>query len=112
MGNLFLSSTTGPGDSLWSINPNTGGGVSLGPTGFSNVFGLDYFNGVLYGFTLAGQTISLNTSTGAGMLLFNNQINAFGADGAGGVARVPEPASLLLLGLGLAGLGVSRKRKA
>ncbi|BBM67408.1 hypothetical protein VA249_40540 [Vibrio alfacsensis] len=110
MGNLFLSSTTGPNNSLWLIDEMTGSGTEIGDIGFDNVYGLNYTDGTLYGFTLGAETIAIDTSTGEGSLLFQNQIRAYGADGAGGV-DIPEPSSLVLLGLGVLGLGAWRRKR-
>jgi hypothetical protein len=108
-GNLFLSSSTGPLDSLWSLDINTGNGTLIGNTGYNSVYGLNYLNGTLYGFTQSGLTLTLDTLTGTGTELFNNGIAAYGADGVGGVS-VPEPASIALIGLSLLGLAMSRRK--
>lgn len=41
----------------------------VGETGYTDVFGLDYLYGTLYGRTNAGALITLNTSTGQGTLI-------------------------------------------
>ena len=112
LGNLFMSALGTGNDDLISLNASTGAGSLIGSIGYGGVYGLNFNNSTLYGFTLAGQTISIDTATGAGTLVAMNGIHANGADGVGGVTQVPEPASIALLGLGLIGLGFSRRKAA
>jgi len=65
-GKLYLTSVGFSGDQLFSLNPATGQGTSIGNIGFSGVLGLAYYSGIVYGFTSGGQVITINLSTGVG----------------------------------------------
>ncbi|WP_165855289.1 PEP-CTERM sorting domain-containing protein [Marinobacter sp. JSM 1782161] len=84
--------------------------------GYLTVSGMTFSYEALFGSSLDdGQVfyVSLIDTDGLGEITFysNNESDGYGIDNVT-VGEVPEPGTLALLGLGLAGVGVMRRRKA
>ncbi|WP_349556658.1 PEP-CTERM sorting domain-containing protein [Marinobacter sp. NFXS9] len=94
---------------FYITDPNdVGGRMTVGSTTFTfeDIFGSALGNGNVF-------YITLFDSEGLGDVTFyaNASDDGYGIDNVT-VGEVPEPGSLALLGLGLAGIGVMRRRKA
>lgn len=89
-GNLYLTSNSGNGDQLFTIDPTTGQGTLIGSIGYSGVYGLAYFKGIMYGFTGSGSVITINLSTGAGTLVFAYNLGFDGATAISPPATTPQ----------------------
>ena len=55
-------------DVLVSVDPTSGEATVIGDTGFSDIWGVGYWAGRIYGFTRAGEFILIDAETGAGVL--------------------------------------------
>lgn len=64
-GRLLATSINGSTDTLFSIGVN-GDAQVIGDVGFSNIWGLFFDNGTLYGYTSDQKQIAINPTTGAG----------------------------------------------
>lgn len=95
---------------FYMTDPNDAGGrFSIGGVdfNFADIFGSALGNGQLF-------YVSLFNAAGLGdvSIFSNNPDDGFGLDDVTvGIITVPEPGTLALFGLGLAGLGLSRRRK-
>jgi hypothetical protein len=102
--------------SLYTIDTTTGATTLIGSTGLTgvNVGGLavDPNTGVLYA-GINGSLYTINTTTGAATLVGNTGFSltsGIAFEGSASISAVPEPATLLLVGSGLASVGARRWR--
>ena len=66
-------------DVLISVNTTTGAGTIIGETGFTNIYGLAYWGGQLFGFTEQGEFVLIDPDTGVGTLVEATQYMFWGA---------------------------------
>lgn len=80
-GRMYLAISGGSCfDCLAEINRQTGAlEKNLGPIGFAKVFGLMSYDGSLYGFTNAGEILTIDVTTGVGTLVNEFAIEFWGA---------------------------------
>jgi hypothetical protein len=85
-GTMYGTSRTaaGGGDAtdsnvLMQVNPVSGVATAIGPTGFTNVWGIAYANGHVIGFNTEGKIIQINVATGAGTVVASKNVQFWGA---------------------------------
>jgi hypothetical protein len=112
--NDILYATGGGG--LYTVDTDTGTSTRVGDMGFSEIpyeIGLAYdeIEDILYANVAGDGLYTLDVNTGEGTFIGANGVG--GIDGLTWMApqRIPEPATLALMGLGLAGIGFARKKK-
>jgi len=66
-------------DFLARVDPTTGAATIIGPTGFTDVWGLGFWKGRVYGFVATDQFVLIDPATGAGTLQQTGTVNWWGA---------------------------------
>jgi hypothetical protein len=71
---------TSGSDVLVTVDPTNGYAATvIGPTGFSQIYGLAYWAGVIYGFDSVGHVITISPATGVGTQVGTNSSPWYGA---------------------------------
>jgi hypothetical protein len=107
------------GADLYTLSTSTGAATLVGPTGGPEMGALVFEDGTLYGGQETGtlSIATLSTSTGAattGSAFTGTGTNQFWALAPNPIPvtnPIPEPATYVLVGLGLAGIGWSQRRR-
>ncbi|MGI8741113.1 MAG: PEP-CTERM sorting domain-containing protein [Bryobacteraceae bacterium] len=93
---------------LYQIDPKTGRATLVAPTALNLSAAIDV-NGTLYAFNAAmNQVVTLDLANGKTTFVSSNDP---ALDPIGGAAPVPEPASIVLAGIGIAAIVVCRRRR-
>lgn len=105
--------TSGQGKLDPSLSTCGAGGINCGSFGATSTFNLtaagsEYFAAPNPFYNISFQSGQLNNFTPSGTQVINGSLDVI----FGGSSEVPEPASVALLGLGFAGLALSRRRRA
>ncbi|QEG34779.1 DUF6923 family protein [Bythopirellula goksoeyrii] len=118
----FYMSAFGPNDvdDLVQLDPVTGAGTLIGSIGYSNLYGLDFVDDVLYGITIDRRIIQIDPTTGSGTQVRKLGIrgDVYGMAGIPTIpilqataVSVPEPSVAEMLGTGLVGLVLIRRKR-
>ena len=99
---MYLEEVNGLGGTanLYTVNTTTAAATLVGNVGYA-VYGLDFENNTLYGFTPNGQIISIDTTTGSGTFVAIE--SGPGVVFTAATAATPEPDTLFLLAVGVVG---------